>query len=473
MTPSSQDFWFLPLGGTGEIGMNVNLYGHAEQWLMVDCGITFDEPLTPVSSIVSSTATTNSATTNEATTNAVGSNADKHPLVTANIDFISKQRQRLQGIVLTHAHEDHIGALAYLWPRLGCPVYATAFTAEVVRRKLSQLGLQEKVPLFIIDPTETLQLGTFNINWLATTHSIPEPYALVISTPLGRVLHTADWKIDAHPVTSSPFQPQHFKALQEDSITALVGDSTNATKAGFSVSERACYDGLLATIKPLTGRVVVACFASNIARLISLARIALKTDRYLSLFGRSLQNMYSIARAQGLWPTELSVIDPSHAGYLPPQEVLIVATGSQGERRAALGRLADDCHPHLALEKGDTVLFSSIVIPGNEKAVNGLIIKFEKLGVDVIQSEYSVLPIHASGHPCQEELKLMYHWVKPEIAIPVHGEPQHLQAHAEIAQQCGVKKTYVGRNGDLYLLAPQPGIRRGKVKAGRIAIEQK
>ena len=433
--------------------MNMNLYGHDGHWLMVDCGVSFDEPLKAPYLIDQSAG-------------------ERVQVVAADPEFITAQKENLCGIIITHAHEDHVGALPYLWPRLKCPVYTTRFTAEVLRRKLAETGLEGKVPIIEVDSHSHRQIGPFDINWLAVTHSIPEPYALKISTPAGVVLHTADWKIDAQPITGKPFNPQLYRRLKEENILAMVGDSTNATKPGFSISERNCYDGLLATIRPRSGRVVVSCFGSNIARLISLAQIAKKTNRYMALFGRSLLNMYSIARKLGIWPEDLPLVEPSHLGYLPPGEVLAVATGSQGEARAALGRIARDAHPHLSLDKGDTVIFSSIIIPGNEKAVAGLVRQFDAQGITTLLSENSTLPIHASGHPCAEELALMYEWVQPQIAIPVHGEPEHLKAHANVAKATGVRKRQVGVNGDLYRLAPIPSIRRQVVKTGRIALRR-
>lgn len=458
--PNIDDLWFVPLGGTGEIGMNLNLYGHNGQWLMVDCGVSFDEPLVP----------------NYKTDASVGSVAPPkgatHRVVTPDPTFIAKQKDSLAGIVITHAHEDHVGAIPYLWERFQTPIFTTPFTAEVLRRKLAKSKLANRIPIVEVEAGDTRQIGPFNVNWLAITHSLPEPFALKITTPAGTVLHTADWKIDANPITGLPFDVNLYKQLGNENILALVGDSTNAPKPGFSISERNCYDGLLSTISPLKGRVVVGCFGSNIARLISLAKIAKKTKRYMALYGRSLLNMYGIAKQQGIWPDDLPITDPQHLGYLPPHEVLAVATGSQGEKNTALARLARDNHPHLTLDKGDTAIFSSIVIPGNEESVGRLSKALSAKGVTVIHSEDSALPIHASGHPCAEELKLMYHWVKPKIAIPVHGEHQHLQAHADIAKACGVMKHYVGQNGDLYRLSPQPSIRRQVVPVGRVPVQQ-
>lgn len=434
--------------------MNMNLYGHAGKWLMVDCGVTFDSPLIPPYA------------------NRGTQDAALESIVAADPHFIQVQQENLCGLVITHGHEDHIGAVAYLWPKLKCRVYTTAFTAEILMRKLAQVGLDGKVPITVVAPSAKTQIGPFHVEWLANTHSIPEPQALLITTAAGTVLHTADWKIDTQPVAGRPFDAGRYRQLAKDNILALVGDSTNALKPGFSISERICAEGLHTVIKQCSGRVIVGCFGSNVARLISLAKIAKKTGRYISFLGRSLVNMYQIAKKTGYWPSELVVIEPHHLGYLPPEEVLAVATGSQGEPRAALSRLANDSSPHIELAAGDTVVFSSIVIPGNEKAVTSLVDKLSKKNIHVIQSDNAKVPIHASGHPCEEELKLMLQWVKPSIVIPVHGEPQHLQAHADIASSMGVRRSYTGLNGDLYLLAPQPGIRRAQIKTGRVALHR-
>ena len=446
MLANAEQFWFLPLGGTGEIGMNLNLYGHDGQWLMVDCGIAFDEPLTP----------------DDTTT---------FRIVAADPGFITQQRENLVGIVITHAHEDHIGALAHLWPRFKAPVYTTPFTAEVLRRKLARTGLSGVVPIIEVNPLKRVQVGVFSLEWLPTTHSLPEPFALTISTPVGEALHTADWKIDHNPITGKGFERKHFEALADRNILAMVCDSTNALKAGHSISEYDCRKGLLQTIQSRKGRVVVGCFSSNVARLLSLAHIASKTGRYMAVLGRSLQNMVSIAKLTGYWPESAELIEPQHLGYLPASEVLAVATGSQGEPRAALHRLAFDNHHALNLDAGDCVIFSAMEIPGNEDAINRLVRCLNARSIDVIRSESSEFPIHASGHPNKEELAQMYRWVMPRIAIPVHGEAEHIVANAKIAQENGVQKYFAGKNGDLFQLAPQPMLKRKAVKSGRVIIE--
>jgi ribonuclease J len=447
LLPGPNDLWFLPLGGCGEIGMNLNLYGHDSRWLMVDCGVTFYNPLQPITSPITA------------------------EVQAADPAFIAKRKELLAGIVITHAHEDHIGALPFLWPRFGCPVYCTPFAAEILRRKIARSGVSQDMPIIEIPPGGTCNIGPFLINWLNITHSIPEPQALLITTAAGKVFHTADWKIDHGPMTGRPFKPQVFKRLAEQDITAMVCDSTNALKPGFSESETACYHALYEVIRHEKQRVVVSGFSSNIGRLISLGHVARRTGRYLALFGRAMENMVGVARVCGYWPDDIPLIDASHVGYLPANEVLVAATGSQGEPRAALSRLAQQRHPHLLVEENDLVLFSSILIPGNEMLVSRLIAQLTLLKVRTLQSADSPLPIHVSGHPNQGELDLLYRYVQPAIAIPVHGEAAHMRANAAVAKLAGVPQQFTGQNGDLFVLAPQPRIWPQAVATGRIAVE--
>lgn len=431
--------------------MNMNLYGHAEQWLMVDCGVTFREHLKP-------------------------DHADlgepEHDVVCADPTFITRQAEQLAGLIITHAHEDHIGAVEDLWPRLRCPIYTTPFTAAVLRRKLSYTDFAHQVEIVEVNTHDVVNIGPFKVTWLQFTHSIPEPHGLIIETAAGKVLHTGDWKIDPHPVVGPSFNSAPLKALAALQIDAVIGDSTNALKAGHSVSEKAVYQGLLEQVKIATGRVVVGCFSSNIARLITLARVAQETGRHLALFGRSLQNMVNAARASGLWPEEITLTRPEHVGYLPATEVLVVATGSQGEPRAALSRLAEDRHPQLALDAGDTVIFSSMIIPGNEDSIAALVQRLQARKMKTVQTHQVELPIHASGHPCKDELVALYQWVQPKMAIPTHGEAEHLEAHGRLAKATGVRFILVGRNGDLFRIAPQPSVQRQQTYTGRIALRE-
>lgn len=425
--------------------MNMNLFGHDGQWLMVDCGITFDEPLTQGS-------------------------RDVFRVVAADPTFITEQKEALAGIVITHAHEDHIGGLAHLWPRLKAPVYTTPFTAEVLRRKLAEVGLAGKVPIVEVLIDESFTIGSFNVSWIPITHSLPEPHALLLETPVGSIFHSADWKIDQRPGVGDAFEKWRFERLGEGAITAMTCDSTNALKAGHSLSEYECYQGLLKTVEATSNRVVVSCFASNIARLIAIGRVAQTTGRYLAIYGRSLQNMMGVARLTGHWPEDIEIIDNAHAGYLPKDEILAVATGSQGEPQAALARMANDTHRNLNLDAGDTIIFSAMIIPGNEVEVERLLRQFKARNISVILSENSEFPIHASGHPNKDELRQMYEWVKPQIAIPIHGEAEHIEANAKLAKSVGIAKCFTGQNGDLYQLAPQPMLKRGAIKAGRIIV---
>ncbi|GAB3480007.1 ribonuclease J [Marinomonas epiphytica] len=425
--------------------MNMNLYGHDGQWLMVDCGVSFNEPLSK-----------NSLSCAE--------------VLCADPKFIADQRERLAGIVITHAHEDHVGALPYLWRRFKCPVYTTAFTAEILRRKLAQVGLVEQVNIIEMNANETKSIGVFNVTWLALTHSVPEPFALVVKTPAGNVFHTGDWKIDKTPVVGDAFAPECFQRLAQQDILAMVCDSTNAMKAGYSPSEKDCYQGLLQVIEKAQNRIVVACFSSNIARLVALAHIAQQTGRYLALIGRSLTNMVSAARATGHWPEEAMLVDATHLGYLPKDEVLAVVTGSQGEPRATLSRLAQDTCYDLSLEAEDLVIFSAMRIPGNEAAIDRLVEQLEKRKIQTLQSHQSKHTIHVSGHPCAKELSDMYQWCQPQVAIPTHGETAHMAANAALAAQSHVPRQLVGKNGDLFILAPHVKLRKQAVTSSRIAL---
>lgn len=429
--------------------MNLNLYGHDGQWLMVDCGVTFPRP-------------------GRMAADGTIHHHGEPPVQMADPAFIADRREQLAGLVITHAHEDHVGAVPYLWPLLQCPIYTSRFTAEILRRKLAEFDLLHRVPIHIVEVGEQRRIGPFAVEWLALTHSIPDPNALMIRTPVGSLFHSGDWKLDDQPLVGHGYSPKTFQALGDEGVTAMICDSTNATVAGHSTSESALRAGLLHTIEGAPGRVIVTCFGSNIARLHTLANIAQQTGRYMGLLGRSLINMAGAARASGLWDNANSLINPAHLGYLPAREVLAVATGSQGEPRTALMRLAAGTHPELELESGDRVIFSARAIPGNEEAIQGLIERLRTQGVEVITAEGAEAPIHASGHPAADELAAMYRWVRPQIAIPVHGEAEHMAANAGIAKASGVGKTLVGRNGDLFMIRPVAGIRRQVVETGRI-----
>ena len=412
--------------------MNLNLYGHNGAWLMVDCGVAFDDNVT----------------------------------VMPDTRFIEAHRAQLAGIIITHAHQDHIGALADLWPVLRAPVYTTPFTARILQQKLMERGLTD-VPAVTADCDARLQIGPFDVRWLPITHSTPETHALLISTPPGNLLHTSDWKIDPDPVTGQPFESHYFSGHD---ILAMVCDSTNANRPGRSVSEGALLPGLRDCISAATGRVIVTCFASNVARLQTLSTIAAETNRHIGLMGRSMNQMWEAGQACDYLDPGVQRHDVADLGYLPPGEVMLIVSGSQGEAGAALGRLAADGHPDINLDPGDLVIFSARTIPGNEGKIASLISTFEQRGIHVIHAESSNRLLHASGHPHQDELRDMYRWVKPDIAIPVHGETEHMAANATVARDAGVPHQLLGKNGDLFVIAgvDSPTVHPSQVPAGRV-----
>ncbi|MBJ38860.1 MAG: MBL fold metallo-hydrolase [Gammaproteobacteria bacterium] len=438
-TPGPDDLWFLPLGGCGEIGMNLNLFGHDGAWLMVDCGVTFEET------------------------------AKGQQVQMADPAFIADRAEQLAGFIVTHAHQDHFGAVPWLWPMLEAPVTTTAFTANVLIGKLRRERVD--APVMTVREGSTHQFGPFTVTWLPITHSTPETNALLIETPVGRVLHTADWKIDENPVVGDGFDARQWQQLGD--IDAVICDSTNALSPGRSVSEAALVADLTEEIAGAPGRVVVGCFASNIARLQTLGHVAEQTGRYIALFGRSLQQMAQAARGAGYLAESFNAIAPRDIGYLPRNEVLAIATGSQGEVGAALRRLAEDSHPDLNLDPGDRVLFSSRAIPGNEQRIERLNAQFMERGIDVVHADASNRLLHASGHPCAEELEDLYRWVAPRIAVPVHGEPEHMVANADIARRAGAAVALTGRNGDLFRLGQTPSVLREAVPAGRMAVDDR
>ncbi|MEO1136407.1 MAG: ribonuclease J [Pseudomonadota bacterium] len=440
---SRKELVFLPLGGSGEIGMNMNLYGFGtaanRQWVMIDCGVTFGDLSTP-----------------------------GIDLICPDPAYILEEKEALHGLLLTHGHEDHIGAVALLAPKLGCPIYATPFTAALVARKLEEYG-ESDVELNVIDMNARFQLGPFNIEYVTLTHSIPEPSGVVLRTDLGVVLHTGDWKIDAAPTLGPVTDSDTIKQLGDDGLLAMICDSTNVLSSGESGSESAVRESLTKLIAEQEGRVAVTTFASNVSRVVSICEAAAAADRSVCLMGRSMLRIVDAARETGLLPDGLSFVDPKDAGHLPRAHVLYLCTGSQGEPRAALARIARNDHRDLVLSKGDTVIFSSKIIPGNDREIYNLQNDLVELGVKVITEKDEF--VHVSGHPCREELRAMYGWARPEIAIPVHGEARHLEEHAEFALELGAARAFAPRNGDLIRIAPDGPERIDEVPAGRIYLD--
>lgn len=435
-----KELLFCALGGSGEIGMNVNLYGADGKWLMVDLGMTFG--------------------------------ANEYPgteLVFADLEFIEERKKDLCGVVLTHAHEDHIGGVPYFAQELGVPLYATPFTARLVADKLQEAGLQKEVELKVIDHLEPFQLGPFGIRYVPLAHSIAEGNALVIETPYGRIFHTGDWKLDDEPLVGVPATEDELRAIGDEGVLALVCDSTNVFNPNPSGSEGEVRRALLDEVARHHGkRVLVTTFASNVARLQTLGEVAQATNRRLCVAGRSLDRIIRTAQASGYLKQLPDLVDFDTAMNLPRGEVLIVATGGQGEARAALARIAEDTH-QIALEAGDVVLFSSRQIPGNEIAIGR--IQNRLAGRDITMVTDRQAEIHVSGHPGRPELEALYSWLRPEILIPVHGELRHMREQAKVGRAKGIPKQVVQQNGDLVRIAPGKPGKIAEVRAGRLVLD--
>ena len=342
----------------------------------------------------------------------------------------------------------------------------------MLSRKLREHRLQDKVPIRIVSNGDRIRIGSFMVEWVAQSHSVPEPFGLVLETERGSIFHTADWKLDATPVVGDGYDETVYQAIGKREITAMVCDSTCATVPGWTDSEKSLFPGLKKLVAEATGRVVVACFGSNIARLTTLAKVATQTERHLGILGRSLINTVSVARTVGYWDYPQTLVDRGHLGYLPAHTLLLVATGSQGEAYTALNRLSHGSFRDLQLEPGDTVIFSARKIPGNERDIDTMIERLQAMQVKVITPDTTDQLIHTSGHPATQELEQMYQWISPQVCIPVHGEKEHLDAHLEVARQAGVERKLSGLNGDLFFLSPNKGIRRQVANTGRLGVEK-
>ena len=450
MANQQEEFVFAPLGGIGEIGMNLALYGYgsqrAKKWIVVDFGVSFGSEQEP-----------------------------GIDLVMPDIAFAVAEKKNIAGIVLTHAHEDHFGALFDLWPRLKVPVYATPFTAALIEAKRQSEPGAPEIKIIVVPLKGKVQLGPFEVEFVTVAHSIPESNSLIIRTPLGPVLHTGDWKLDPTPLIGEPTDEARLRALGDEGCIAMIGDSTNAVREGRSPSETDVAKTLTELIREAPGRVAVTTFASNIARIRAVALAAQACEREVVVVGRAMERLVQVARETG-YLDGVQDFRPAQAyGYLPPDKVVAICTGSQGEPRAALSRIAQDDHPEVTFSKGDRVIFSSRGIPGNEKAIGRVINGLIDQGIEVITDRTHL--VHVSGHPRVAELEDMYRWVRPQIAVPVHGEALHLSEHAKIARRCGVKDVMRCNNGDVVRLAPGPAkkvdeVRSGKLyKDGRLMIE--
>jgi len=440
MNHNQDELIFLPLGGSGEIGMNLNLYGVRGKWLIVDCGVTFGDDSTPGVEVMMADPT-----------------------------FIADRRKDLVGIVLTHGHEDHLGAVHWLWHRLRCPVYATPFTATLLRTKLHEANLVGQVDIHEIPLGGSAKIGPFDVEMITQTHSIPEPNSLAIRTPLGTVVHTGDWKFDPNPLVGPTADFDKMKRIGDEGVLALVGDSTNVFNKGTAGSESDVRKSLIRLFGQYSGKLAVACFATNLARVESIAVAAAENGRDVCLVGRSLWRIEEAARKNGYLKGIPQFLNEHDAGYLPEDKVLYICTGSQGEPRAALSRIASDQHPHVTLGRGDVVIFSSRIIPGNEKAIFRLQNQLSRAGVEVVTEKDHF--VHVSGHPGREEMTKLYQLIRPAIAVPVHGENRHQIEHAALARTCDVAHTVIVENGDMLRLAPGEPEIVDHVSTGRLAVD--
>ena len=420
------DLLFVPLGGSGEIGMNANLYHYHGSWLMVDLGISFPDDSMPGIDVV-----------------------------LPDLSFIEQRRDSLAGLVITHGHEDHLGAIPYMWSQLGCPVYGSAFTLALLRRKLAENGRQMDIPLIEIGPGTVTEIGPFSVEMVGLTHSIPDPTALAIRCDAGTVLHTGDWKFDPAPGLGDMTDTTRLAQIGDEGVLAMVGDSTNAMVEGRTGSEAEAEAGLREVIAAATGRVAVTCFSSNVARIQSIISAAQANDRSVAVVGRAIKRAISAAQEVGYLRDLPDFVPEEDIDLLPRNNIVIICTGTQGEPRAAMAKIAAGAHESVKLEQGDTVIYSSRQIPGNEPAIARVQDALIRRRINLITDEDA--PVHVSGHPSRDEMVEMYGLVKPRIAIPVHGTARHLVAHAELAEACQVRQTLLPDNGTVIRLAGAGG----------------
>ncbi|KAB2738650.1 ribonuclease J [Brucella anthropi] len=432
---------FLPLGGVGEIGMNLAMYGFGpadnREWLVVDMGVSFAGPEQP--------------------------GAD---LILPDIRYLEAEKHNLRGIVITHAHEDHFGALLDLWPRLKVPVYATPFTAGLLEAKRQSEHGTPEIPITIYKAGEKFEVGPFKLEAVAVTHSIPEPVSLAITTPLGTVVHTGDWKMDPEPSLGPVIDEARFRAIGDAGVLALICDSTNALREGESPSERQVGESLRELIENARGRVAITTFSSNVGRIRSITEAARDAGRQVLVVGRSMKRAISVATELGYMEGLPEYLSEEDYGYIPRENVVMILTGSQGEPRAALAKLARDEMRSLALTAGDTVIYSSRAIPGNEKSILDIKNRLIDRGIKIIGDEDAL--VHVSGHPRRSELRRMYSWVRPQILVPVHGEAAHLVAQGSLGAMEGIEQVAQVRDGDMLRLAPGKAEIIDEAPVGRI-----
>lgn len=439
MKRPGKELLFLALGGSGEIGMNANLYGCDGKWVMVDLGITFGDASYPGVEVI-----------------------------LPDIEFIEERAKDLLGIVITHGHEDHIGAIPYLAADLGVPIYATPFTAGLIRSKLQEERIADKVKLHVIENNGRFKLGSFRFNYIPLAHSIPEGNALLIETPYGNVFHTGDWKLDDDPLVGNTTNAKMLRKIGDNGVLALVCDSTNSFNEKTSGSEGDVRKGLDEVIRKAPGRVLVTTFASNAARIQTLGQVAQDVGRHLVIAGRSIEKIIKIAQSTGYLQDFPKTLSYDEAMRMPAEKVMIVATGGQGESRAALSRIAFDSH-HLKLSAGDSVIFSSRQIPGNEMAVGRIQNALAAKGIRMVTDRQAM--IHVSGHPGRPDLQAMYRWIRPEMLIPVHGELRHMAEQARLGLATGIPRSLVQGNGDLIRLAPKGPVFVSHENTGRLLLD--
>lgn len=442
-TFEKDSLYFLPLGGSEQFGVNMNVYVSGGKFLVVDCGIGFADERFP-----------------------------GIDLVLPDPEFLEQNREKIAGLVITHAHEDHIGAVAYLWKRLQCPVYTTKFTAAVLRGKLNDQNVKN-VPVHVVKPNEEVDLGPFGLTLIPVSHSVPDTCSLLIETPEGNVLHSGDWNLDPKPVVGQKINEDDFKKAGQKNIIAYIGDSTNAEVPGRAGSESEVEKGLETEFKKCKGRVAVTIFSSNVGRIISVVRAAQKCGRRVAVVGRSLHKMIDAAMECGYLRDVPHFLSEDEVEDVPPSELVMIVTGSQGEFRSALARLARGEHQSFSLHRGDTVIFSARSIPGNERAVNDVKNNLSGAGVNIITPSDTDSIIHVSGHPCRDEIAEMYQWVRPQTVIPVHGERVQLEAHAAFARQCQIQNVIVPSNGTIIKLAPGRPVVVDHITTGLLAVDQK